>query len=720
MANVMFKRGLQSSLDDLQTSQIVDGAFYLTTDTNRLYVGTNASLELLNQGVKVYDSWDTISALKAPLTAEGQFYYAKKENILCAYSNDQWVQINPDHNDNDDTSVTGIAVSKSLSEDGEQLIYDITLTQQKKDAAGTNVDDAYVIKSSFAISKTDIGEITTDTSVGIKAEDAIKGITLKLDGVGANADQTINIAGSGATTVGTDESGNVTISSTDTTYTGEVTAEGTFVLKDAAGTGQGSITIAVDGATGLSSSIAGGKDGSITIAHNSTLAEATSTQASLEGRKLSIPTLDINRFGHVTNVGSAEIELPADVDTKVTGVSINENGQIIVTSSDGATSTPVSSEEIIKYDITVDGKATSVKVGGELGSFYSASQVDKLITNAKADMDAMTYRGVVDTDTVLAGKNPQKGDTFKAGAIFTLNGKSVNTGDLIIYNGVDVTGDGANYDDTKWEIIPSGDDIDTQYELSLSGTDLKLTNTTDKTTVNTITVAGDGEVIASNEEGKLKLSHAQPAGLAAGSFAAAAGANTITVPSFSYDAYGHITGKGEDVTFTVSDKDTTYKLVGEQTESKVSLVAVGDGNPYGSIKIGADAQKTVTVGCEVDAQGTGTEFTIGLPIIEQAPEDTQDAVNVGPDGEASFTAYKPVVDNYGRITGLQAQTLSIDNKTEYSLESAIENNTLAITSKLKDSASKEIHSGSIKISSSSLKIAKTGDVCSVELEWGSF
>jgi hypothetical protein len=35
MANVSFKRGLQSNLDKL--TSYIDGAFYLTTDTDRLY-----------------------------------------------------------------------------------------------------------------------------------------------------------------------------------------------------------------------------------------------------------------------------------------------------------------------------------------------------------------------------------------------------------------------------------------------------------------------------------------------------------------------------------------------------------------------------------------------------------------------------------------------------------------------------------------------------------
>ena len=41
MANVIFKRGLQSNLP--AAGSVEDGVFYLTTDTNRLYVGVTNS-----------------------------------------------------------------------------------------------------------------------------------------------------------------------------------------------------------------------------------------------------------------------------------------------------------------------------------------------------------------------------------------------------------------------------------------------------------------------------------------------------------------------------------------------------------------------------------------------------------------------------------------------------------------------------------------------------
>ena len=62
MANVLFKRGTQAELNALITaSKIKDGAFYLTTDTNRLYVGNGSTfLEIDTGKVFIFDKENSI------------------------------------------------------------------------------------------------------------------------------------------------------------------------------------------------------------------------------------------------------------------------------------------------------------------------------------------------------------------------------------------------------------------------------------------------------------------------------------------------------------------------------------------------------------------------------------------------------------------------------------------------------------------------------------
>ena len=64
--NVLFKRGLQSALP----STVIDGAFYLTTDTHRLYVGQGTTPVLLNQTVQFVNSIAELTAKSADWTTE--------------------------------------------------------------------------------------------------------------------------------------------------------------------------------------------------------------------------------------------------------------------------------------------------------------------------------------------------------------------------------------------------------------------------------------------------------------------------------------------------------------------------------------------------------------------------------------------------------------------------------------------------------------------------
>jgi hypothetical protein len=142
MANVLFKRGLHSALP----STAVDGVFYLTTDTHRLYVGQGTEMVELNKSITTVD---TIADLPKRGVEVGQFYYVKgpnagasnvqNGNILAVVvsggqtSDAQWVQVNPDTNT--DTGYDYISAA-SVSGDGDGVVdttnhriaYTITLT----------------------------------------------------------------------------------------------------------------------------------------------------------------------------------------------------------------------------------------------------------------------------------------------------------------------------------------------------------------------------------------------------------------------------------------------------------------------------------------------------------------------------------------------------------------------------------------------------------------
>ena len=113
-SNVRFLLGTQEKLNTMLTGKTgVNGTFYLTSDTHRLYVGTSdGSVQPVNEGVTTIKNLTALQALTGPNA--GEFYYLTDENILCVYNGTSWVQINSDTNtyvNQFSNSVTAVAES---------------------------------------------------------------------------------------------------------------------------------------------------------------------------------------------------------------------------------------------------------------------------------------------------------------------------------------------------------------------------------------------------------------------------------------------------------------------------------------------------------------------------------------------------------------------------------------------------------------------------------
>lgn len=147
MANVLFKRGSQSALDTIRTNKsAIEGAFYLTEDSHRLYVGTaDKDAVPVNEGITTVT---TIQDLPDPsgMTSQekalmaGQFYYisgttSTPVNILAVFNGQSWIQINASN----DTSITKIKEEISVS--GSTATIKETIT----DSAGTNHNGSFKI-----------------------------------------------------------------------------------------------------------------------------------------------------------------------------------------------------------------------------------------------------------------------------------------------------------------------------------------------------------------------------------------------------------------------------------------------------------------------------------------------------------------------------------------------------------------------------------------------
>lgn len=181
MANVGFKLGLQSALDALiakgTAAGAIDGSFYLTSDTNRLYIGkADGSVAPVNEGVTTVANVASLPIITEANKAAvaGQFYYATAENILCVYNGKSWVQINSvikntglENAVTADATSGGVKVQTSVSQnsgDASATVSDsFTIVGQngiKVESTGTAADpkitisgDSYTLSSDAADNK---------------------------------------------------------------------------------------------------------------------------------------------------------------------------------------------------------------------------------------------------------------------------------------------------------------------------------------------------------------------------------------------------------------------------------------------------------------------------------------------------------------------------------------------------------------------------------------
>ena len=128
MAELMFKRGKQSALNTIITNKTaIDGCFYLTEDTNRLYVGQgdNTAPILLNQTVQIVDNIASLPA--SPPATKNDFYYCVAENILAVYNGEKWC------------SVTNIGVRPTVRDGETQSVCETHIIGFEKDIYGEEI-----------------------------------------------------------------------------------------------------------------------------------------------------------------------------------------------------------------------------------------------------------------------------------------------------------------------------------------------------------------------------------------------------------------------------------------------------------------------------------------------------------------------------------------------------------------------------------------------------
>lgn len=559
--NVSFKRGPQQQLDNLQS--YVEGSFYLTSDTDRLYFAQSSNeLILLNNTIHKYTgSTLPSSTAQNPLT-DGDFYYWTNNNILMVYNVDpsdgtgSWTQVNPD------TKVSSFTttVSDTGSSGTEQVTIIGQIGQSRADGAtigtvtnstapinivaGSNIHLTVDPNSSGHTFIISADNDTTNTTYDLATVTNSTGGTIRLAGSNSTNDDVV-ISGVGDVNVTSDASGAITITSQDPIDSINNSINTT--------NGQFTTTLAFDHSNG----------------HSAATANKTSTAI--------VPTV---QYGSV-----------ATEDPTTHEVSVSYANSAI-------------------FNNTTSGGAPAINL-----DVYSRSQIDTMLENQFSGFDAMQYKGTVSSSDASVKLNPstaQAGDTYKASSDINLTGTltlSAKTGDLIIASGSD--------DNVTWEVVPSGDEQIVTMTTTAASNLVQFTDTKPSTPANIGGILIHGESTPNDTKAHInvtttvnsvgniaqfELVHgAAGAGTAetwtavdSNSTVQSAG-NTIDIPT--------ITGISRDQNGHISSVTTaTYRVVDTHASLEAISVSYNDSNNVGTA--------TLTTKLDTDSQMRSASIAI--------------------------------------------------------------------------------------------------------------
>lgn len=190
MANVLFKRGLQNAIP--KDGHALDGVFYLTTDTHRLYVGQGQNPVLLNQTVNFATSLTDLKNISDAWTDKAahvkDLYYVLPQddgtgNILAVWCQTEenkygWIQINPDHNTyvndlfaqmasgtNAATMTVGIGYNNA-DEDSKTISFSIAGTGKTIEVKAAENGNGFLLKGDTYTLSSDEGTIKLTSALG--------------------------------------------------------------------------------------------------------------------------------------------------------------------------------------------------------------------------------------------------------------------------------------------------------------------------------------------------------------------------------------------------------------------------------------------------------------------------------------------------------------------------------------------------------------------------
>ena len=723
MSNVKFLRGTQTKLDSLQSFN--EGAFYLTSDTDRLYFAqSNNELVYLN---KYITKVNTLAELQAMANLnDGDFYYVVKENILCTRITDSdgtvhWAQINASQDTNTDTSLDGVTFSSKVSDDKSKITITGTFKQKNTDInSGTAVTNKQPadITASFDITSELIGQITVNTDVDVTV-DSVKNnsATIKTSGTGSSTGENagFKISGTGGVTI-TGNSEEIVIDSKE--YSLQSAANSTDIqmpIDGAIGNNKVSLT---SNATNGSIVINGASAGAIDISHKDyTYNNVNELDDQNVVKAAGIPTIEILsgldvENGHVVGVKKSEVQLNAD---KVDSVSVTENGalEIQMAYADGTKKgDPISTGDVLYYTIGNN----NVAIGSNLDElYYTKAEID----NELRAVNALVLKGELkdgqDVPQASELVPVHAGDTYIVTAAHTVNSLSAKVGDLFIATGEE--NDEGYLETITWIYVPSGDETVYTYTLTSNSAD-GIVLTRNDGPANKIAISDDDVVVVDSTNNALSFSHAKTNPTTESS--ASKSVNNVdedasfeAVTGVQTNDYGHV----EKIT------TTNFTLPNNNHSLSVANNTIALANKNGANK----GNVTIEGGNKLTASTADNTITINhdtlTPSVTEAANNPIEIDLSLDNTKAQFTTLQSVNhDGYGHIDEIKNSKVSFISINQFVHSKAQDANTGVITieNKVNKSNGVNVASNTTTLSSSSINLTLSNNAITAEIEWGEF
>lgn len=747
MANVSFLKGTQQGFDDLSAYKA--GAFYLTTDTHRLYFAdTTSKANYLNKYVHTVANADALkTAIANGTVVNGDFAYVSGANALVAIQNGTYVQINT--YSNDDTKTTALTFTKNtVNADDTEIVFNYTLNQQTKALDGTTVS-LTPITGSFSLTAADIKSVI-DIAVGVGATISSGTATVKTSGTGS-AGNGFTIKGSGSVQVGGSNNA-ITITGTDTQYTLTSPAGDNNIILTASDNTVNKVAIVEGNQIAVDSSV----DKQIKIDHGTiTTTPTTSQKQAIDNGTFDVISGVTVDNGHITGYNTQTVTLPKAPEYVITDITGSNDGKVSITLKDNTSSTTKTvSSDADFYVYVGKGENKEKKFIQDDLEVYTIDEIDAKLKG----VNSMVYKGTVGSsqatvtvlpDSSTADRKVSIGDTYKVDLKGTYGGYQCEPGDLLIaiITDPDVTEDANGYipqGSVKWTHVPSGNDYDATFSLSPDTTNNKFTliEDLDSTAKGSVTLQSTNDAIAisSTKSGKdmtLKLTHKEYAAPTKDTASKAPASSTIftAITGLETDK-GHIT-KFTETTYTLPvEKDSQYDLTaagsGTTNKAKISLTGVAGSDAEGDVD-------NIYLVAGTDLTNTTSSNTITFNHkTYNAPSTATVAGALGTNTskQSTITAVTSIEASNGHVTKVNSSTFALPKDSKYELSDitlgaiTIGNdkgykftNTLA---GLKDSGAEgDSDTAVFSLVSSSLTLASTTDsagkaAMSINLEWGSF